>query len=101
MTTIVVTEQGDATVIALRGEHDIATADSLRRTLDGHADRPSVVVDLSDCTFLDCSVVGPLVATAKHRALAGLQFSVARPTPRVARILRMAQVAGVLGVTTN
>ena len=51
-------------VVALRGEHDLAGKDELSAAL-GHACavEPLVVVDLSECTFIDSTVIAALVSS--------------------------------------
>ena len=56
------TRDGDVWVFTLNGEHDISTAPGLERTLAKvAASGTSVVIDLSDATFIDSQVVGWLV----------------------------------------
>ena len=52
---------GRSSVVALHGEHDIATAPQVRDALRVATTRRSVVVDLGDCSFLDGSVLGLLI----------------------------------------
>jgi anti-anti-sigma factor len=49
-------------VVNLIGEHDLSTRDSMLDALASAASQPSVVVDLSRCTFVDSSFIGVLVA---------------------------------------
>jgi anti-anti-sigma factor len=48
--------------VALIGEHDLSTRDSLLDALASAASRPCVIVDLTRCTFVDSSFIGVLVA---------------------------------------
>jgi anti-anti-sigma factor len=66
--TVTVDHVGPSTwVVALHGEHDLATTDQLRGELDAiFAQGTSVVVDFSDATFIDSAVVRELMR-ASHR----------------------------------
>jgi anti-anti-sigma factor len=79
----------DIHVVALHGESDIVSADWLTDSLVEVAGS-TVVVDLSDLTFMDCSGIGALVA-AKHRILAdGLgQLVVTRANAIVRKVLEI------------
>jgi anti-sigma B factor antagonist len=57
-------------VIAPEGELDIATLDDFRRALSEAASRPAgtLVVDLSDVSFIDSSGLGAMIET-HHRLL--------------------------------
>lgn len=58
-------------LVELAGEHDLSTAPALREELGRVlADGASAVVDLSEVTFIDSSVVGVLLNA--HRSTAGL-----------------------------
>jgi anti-sigma B factor antagonist len=64
----VVLDQIDAGValLKLEGEHDLSTADALREQLERvQGTRTPVVVDVSDATFIDSSILAALVAA--HR----------------------------------
>jgi len=78
----------DAHVIRLAGELDLAAVPSLTRLLDEAAEveRVTVVVDLSQVTFIDCAGLGPLLA-ARDR-LDG-RFRLCNPSPPVLRLLSL------------
>jgi anti-sigma B factor antagonist len=62
------------TVVEVRGELDLSTADALRSALDGafETDPPRVAVDLTHVTFMDSSSLGVLVAALERaRELGG------------------------------
>lgn len=51
-------------IVALRGEHDLSSKDDLSAALErACAEEPLVVVDLSECTFIDSTVIAALVAS--------------------------------------
>ena len=55
--------EGGVAVVKLRGEHDLSTAQAVRSALRSAVESgpPAVVVDLSDTTFLDSSILGALI----------------------------------------
>jgi anti-sigma B factor antagonist len=61
-------KRGRWTVVEVRGELDLSTADALRSALDGafDADPPNIAIDLTDVTFMDSSSLGVLVATLER-----------------------------------
>jgi anti-anti-sigma factor len=61
--TVTVDAVGPSTwVVALHGEHDVATADNLRAELDTiFAQGTTVIVDFSDATFIESAVVQELL----------------------------------------
>ena len=79
----------DIHVVALQGEMDIVSADDLADTLVGVAS-PTVVVDLSAVTFMDCSGIAALEEARDRIRRAGLgQLVLARPGPMVRRTLEI------------
>jgi anti-sigma B factor antagonist len=55
-------------IVEILGEHDISTAASLTDTLAGiFAQGTTIVIDLSEATFIDSSILGVLI-NAQHRA---------------------------------
>ena len=54
-------------IVALHGEHDLATTDQVREELDAiFAQGTSVVIDFSEATFIESAVVRELIH-AHHR----------------------------------
>ena len=74
--TLRVTRTRHATVVTLLGEHDVATASELRQALRTPTRAAAVVVDLSECTVLDGSIVGVLVGAASRHARHGRRLTV-------------------------
>ena len=57
--TISVEDRDDAVVVHLLGEHDVSTIPAISEAVSAAMDRsPRVLIDLSDATFLDSSVLG-------------------------------------------
>jgi anti-anti-sigma factor len=67
----------DVAVIGLHGEHDEFSAPKLSRAiLDALGTGASVVIDLTDATFLDSTTVSALLRGRNAAAQRGLDFSV-------------------------
>ncbi len=62
-----VSVESDRATVALHGEHEAYSADKLARQLNALVDEGvAVVVDLSDATFVDSTVVGVLLAVRRR-----------------------------------
>ena len=88
-------------LVELSGEHDLSTSPAVRAELDRLlADGASVVVDLSQVTFIDSSVVGVLLNA--HRSATDLLGQtlvvVAPPAGTPARLLDFIGAQSVLPV---
>lgn len=92
------TAPGYAAIVKVGGEHDIATIPLIRETLE--LIHGSVLVDLSDCTFLDSSVIHVLVAGAHERTREwqSLELIVPATNANVARTLRISGLSELLVV---
>jgi anti-anti-sigma factor len=81
-------------IVTLRGEHDLATRAEINATLARVGQEADVLVDLSECTFIDSSAIGALVAAFQVLAEQDRRLELAIP-PEAAAIRRVAQVAGL------
>jgi anti-sigma B factor antagonist len=86
---------GAAHVIALEGELDLAVADrvdeELTRALRGEAE--TVVLDLSELTFIDSTGIAMLVAATKRNAENGRRLRIKRSES--AGVQRMVELTGL------
>ncbi|MFF2043482.1 STAS domain-containing protein [Kitasatospora sp. NPDC058170] len=83
------------TVLSLRGELDLDTADTLRDALDA-ALRPVgtvVVIDFGDLEFCDSSGLNVLLRARARAGAEGSRIELARPRPMVLRILELTGAA--------
>lgn len=81
-----------AAVVRLCGEHDLATGDDLRTALAPvHG---SVLVDLSECSFVDSTVIGVLVADHQSRIREGHRLELLVPAENT-HVTRTLNVSGV------
>jgi anti-anti-sigma factor len=83
----------DGTVVAPRGELDLATQSVLREALERQAQRGAVTLDLSGLRFLDTSGLRLVLETAEAARREGFAFSV---VPGIPAVQRMFEVAGVM-----
>jgi anti-sigma B factor antagonist len=90
-------------VVSLRGEHDISTAPELTQALERAAAHSDVLVDLSECDFIDSTAIGVLIRTAKQVQARGEQLVVVMPSEwsNVARALRAVRLAEIMPVKTS
>jgi anti-sigma B factor antagonist len=90
-------EEEGVRVIAVRGELDLNTAPELETPLkDALEGTPPIVVNLSDCEFIDSTGVAILVRAwqqvSENGARDGSRFVICCPNSQVARLL---QITGV------
>lgn len=78
---------------------DAAVAPDLRQVLIGHVDegQQTILLDLTDVTFMDSSALGALIATVKKMGLLGtIAIATARmPVTRLLSLTRMDRVFAV------
>jgi anti-anti-sigma factor len=92
-------EPGFAAIVHLVGEHDLATSTSFRDALQQI--NGNVLVDLSECSFLDSSVIGVLVRDHQARTREGQRLELLLPPQStVARTLHISGVADLIPVRT-
>jgi anti-sigma B factor antagonist len=80
-------------VVAVAGELDLYTVPELERALLGADGAGSVVVELSQCTFIDSTALGTLVAANRRLRLAGARLSIVAPL--AAGVLRPFELTGL------
>ena len=81
-----------AALVRLSGEHDLATGAELRsalRLIDGN-----VLVDLSECSFIDSTTIGVVVADHQARSREGQRLELLVP-PENTLVKRTLEVSGV------
>lgn len=81
----------EAYVVAVSGELDVGSVDSLERELADVFDRGGrrVVVDLSGVSFIDSVALGALVRDAKRFRASGGAFVVVADDPRILRVFEI------------
>jgi anti-anti-sigma factor len=89
---------GVPVVAEIRGEIDIASASWLRETLllAIRCHGPAIGVDLRGVTFLDCSGISALLATARRARLEGGRMRVISPSAPARRVIGLLGLQDVL-----
>jgi anti-anti-sigma factor len=92
---------GDAVVVVVEGELDIATAGALHATLNGAEARAAVtVLDLRAVGFIDSSGLSVVVKCHRYAEAAGTAFAIAvGPESKVRRLLTLSGLAETLELT--
>jgi anti-sigma B factor antagonist len=86
--------------VVLRGEHDVYTVPTIRERLEElHAQELFVMIDLSQTSFLDSSVLGAMLGATETARGQGKAVAIVLgdpPTDAVARIFEVTGLAEVL-----
>ena len=82
-----VSNEGGLVVTTVRGELDIASADTLSAALDNVAAEERVVLDLSAVDFMDSSGLAVVLRQSMRRRDAGGTLHIRRPSVSVQRLL--------------
>ena len=94
-----VTQDGDSTVIHLRGEIDLATAGRLRDVIEPHlGPKQTIVLDFSDVTFCDSSCLQVLVQARGRLTADGGSLVLRNPSALPRRLLTIAQAQGLIDI---
>jgi anti-sigma B factor antagonist len=80
-------------VVRVRGELDQATSPALEEALTQAPAGENVVLDLTDCSFIDSSAIRVVLAGAKHVESGGGAMSLVVPAAGVLRALEIANVS--------
>ncbi|MEV8540954.1 STAS domain-containing protein [Streptomyces sp. NPDC051572] len=88
------------TVVALRGEIDLLTAQPLSARLDmlTAGPRPDLVLDLRALSFIDCAGLGVLCRARNRTATRGGRLRIVTGKTGFLRILRHAQLGGAFEI---
>jgi anti-sigma B factor antagonist len=95
---------GDVRAAVVTGELDQATVPELKQALEPAIDAGSgsLLVDLSDCAFIDSSGLAALLATRERiTATAGRAFAVCCPDTQVRRLLEITGLDRTVGLTDS
>ena len=86
------------TVLRVRGELDMATTPRAEQALAEAGTPSTLVVDLSECTFVDSAAVRFLSETARRVEAAGGRTSIVATDPGVLRVLEITALDTMLPV---
>ncbi|MDX6545738.1 MAG: hypothetical protein QOG02_1512 [Gaiellales bacterium] len=82
------------TVLEVRGELDIGSADALRSALDAAESMGDIIrLDATSVQFLDSTALGVMLASAQRLAARGGRLELMNASPAVRRILDMTLIA--------
>jgi anti-sigma B factor antagonist len=85
--------EGDATVVALRGELDFGTVSQVQARLAELRDEgTATVLDLDELTFMDSTGIRLVLTACEDAQRASWSFCVTRGSERVQRVLEAARV---------
>jgi anti-anti-sigma factor len=84
-------------VVTLRGEHDLSTQSVIAYALELAAAHSNVVVDLTNCSFIDSTTIQELIKTSTSVHAKGEQLILVMPRDqpdisRIAEIVGLAQI---------
>jgi anti-anti-sigma factor len=85
-------------VVHVEGELDMLTSGSLEEALAEAEPEDRVVIDLTECTFIDSSAVRVLVAAARDAGDSGRKVALVAQDPGILRVLEIAAVDTILPV---
>jgi anti-sigma B factor antagonist len=92
------TEPGVA-IVVLEGEHELFNAPKLQRQLEGLiGEGLSLVIDLTEATFLDSSVVAVLLRARERADEAGVPFSIVIDDSTGEPVRRMFEITGLASI---
>ncbi|HEX2071193.1 MAG TPA: STAS domain-containing protein [Thermoleophilaceae bacterium] len=85
---------GTTQIVAIRGEIDLASVETVRHALDGAFSRcpETIVLDLSEVAFCDSSGIHMVVCNHRRAAGRGIRFLVVRPTGPAWRPFEVCQI---------
>jgi anti-sigma B factor antagonist len=93
-------DRGDGVaVVVVEGEHDVYTAPSISEQLDVLLEeRLPFVIDLTDATFVDSSVLRVLLEARRRAEERGIGFAVALGQEESGPVRRVLDITGLLPV---
>jgi anti-anti-sigma factor len=86
--------QSDLACVTLRGEHDLNSKEALLAAFATAGNARRVLVDLSDCTFIDSTVIATLVFGSKDAERRGAVLAIVLP-PQATSIRRITTITNL------
>ena len=98
---VTVTRDGETVTVAVHGEVDLSTCETLEKALSEAMVTPAarVVVDVDEVGFLDSTGVRALIAGWRQAEARQLSFEVRNASPQLLKIFRVTGVADVFGLS--
>jgi anti-anti-sigma factor len=94
--TVAVGGGPDGSVVAPRGELDMATQSELRSAIEQQSARGALTLDLAGLSFLDTSGLRLILETAEASRREGFAFTVLPGPPAVQRLFEVAGVTDLV-----
>jgi anti-sigma B factor antagonist len=93
-------EAPDIAVVTLVGEHDLTSKEELGGVLQRAGAQRSILVDLSECTFVDSTVVALIVAACQRawEQDGRLELVIPRDMATIQRVLKIAGLTSFLTI---
>jgi anti-anti-sigma factor len=88
---------GDAALVALVGEHDLHSRPALQASLAYAAEGRNVLVDLSDCSFVDSAIISLLLSTQRTVKTHDGRCELIVP-PEAGYVTRLFEISGIAGL---
>lgn len=88
----------DIRVITLSGELDIARRDEARFALRVHGDEDGVLLDFSEATYADSTILSVLLSFVRDAGARAIPVAILIGTPQFARIVQYAGIADALPI---
>jgi anti-sigma B factor antagonist len=87
-------------IVTMHGEHDLSTEPALSRALEDAAAHSNVLVDLSECEFIDSTVIAALLRVARSVTERGERFALLIPAAQrqIDRIAQMTHLGELLPI---
>lgn len=93
---------GRTLLVALHGELDLVSAESVRESIDteleAYARIKNLVIDLAEVDFIDSSGLGMLLGRYRQVHKRGGKLVMIGPKPQVRRVLEMAGMTKIMGI---
>jgi anti-sigma B factor antagonist len=92
-----IVDEGGTTVAHIRGEVDMATCERLRDSIEPYlGPRQTVILDLSDITFMDSSMLHLLVQARGRLTEDGGSLVLRNPSDAARRLLEISEMSDLL-----
>lgn len=96
-----VEDVGDGSLVKVVGGVDMATSPDLESALERTRADGEVVIDLTECDFLDSAAIRVILTGIARSESAGGSMSLVAADPRVRRVLEIAGVDGRIPIHTT
>jgi anti-sigma B factor antagonist len=89
---------GGVVSIEIGGEFDLADADHASELIDASLDGPPLLIDLSDCDFIDSTAIRILIQTHHRAREAAAPLAIAGSGPQVKRLFELTGLVDALPI---